>query len=187
MKSSIGYHFNTVDESNREKFEYRLQQILRSELNGYQRIIVLCIGSDRFVGDCLGPLIGHKLAFGCNDNIIVYGTLESTVNAVNFRKVIDSIYNKYYNPFIIAIDSSIGERCHIGSISLREGGISPGIGFGKMLPKVGHISITGIVAQSGITFEGFIHTVRMRLVVQVADFIVTGLLNTFHDMNLISF
>ncbi len=57
IKSSMGYHFDTAKKSSREKFEYRLQQILRSELVHYQRMIILCVGSDYFVGDCLGSMV----------------------------------------------------------------------------------------------------------------------------------
>ncbi len=182
---SIYCHFNTAEKNDRRQFEYKLQTMLRSKLNGYQRIIVLCIGSDYFIGDCLGPIVGHRLASSHYDGIIVYGTLESTVHAGNLKEVIDTINNKYCNPFIIAIDSSMGECNAIGSVTLREGEISPGIAFGKALPKVGNISITGIVTQSDIAFEEFIHSVRMRLVVQIADFIAIGMLNAFDSMNLI--
>ena len=187
MKSSMGYHFNSAKKSSREKFEYRLQQILKSELVNYQQIIILCIGSDHFVGDCLGPMVGQGLASSCYGGITVYGTLESPVHAGNLEEVLNTIRSKYHNPFMIAIDSSMGERHDIGSITLRETGIYPGMGLGKTLPKVGNVSITGIVAQSGITFDEFIHLVRMSLVVQITNFIVTGLLNAFDDVNLTSY
>ena len=70
---------------------------------------------------------------------------------------------------MIAIDSSMGERHDIGSIALQETGIYP-----------------GMVAQSGVTFDEFIHLVRMSLVVQITNFIVTGLLNAFDNVNLTS-
>ncbi len=87
---------------------------------------------------------------------------------------------------MIAIDSSMGESHDIGSIALQETGIYPGMALGKTLPKVGNVSITGIVAQSGVTFDEFIHLVRMSLVVQITNFIVTGLLNAFDNVNLTS-
>ena len=51
---------------------------------------------------------------------------------------------------------------------------------------MGNIGITGIVAQSDITFEEFTRATRMRLVMQIADFITTGLLNSLDSVNLIS-
>jgi len=185
VKRSVYCHFNTAEKNDRGKFEYKLQGMLRNKLNGYQRIIVLCIGSDYSVGDCLGSMVGQRLASSCYGGIIVYGTLESPVHAGNLKEVLYIIRRKYYNPFIIAIDSSMGECNAIGSVTLCEGGISPGIALGKTLPKVGDISITGIVIQSGITFEEFIRSVRMRLVIQIVDFIAVGLLNAFDGMNLI--
>ena len=29
--------------------------------NEFNDIVILCIGTDRSTGDCLGPLVGHKL------------------------------------------------------------------------------------------------------------------------------
>ena len=42
----------------------------------YKDIIILCIGTDRSTGDCLGPLVGHKLKLIQYKNVYVYGTLE---------------------------------------------------------------------------------------------------------------
>ena len=186
VENNIVYHFNTKEKSEKKKFEYRLQKMLRKKLNCYQQVIILCIGSDCIIGDCLGPLIGYKLAFSCYGGITVYGTLESPVHAMNFYKVMDTIDRKYCNPFIIAIDSSMGEHSDIGNVTLREAGILPGIAFGKTLSQVGNIGITGIVVQSDITFEEFTRATRMRLVMQIADFITTGLLNSLDSVNLIS-
>lgn len=176
--NNIVYSFKSNDKSEQREFELTLEEMLIKNLKNYQRIIILCIGSDYSVGDSLGPLIGHKLIFSHYGGIVIYGTLEFPVDAENLKETLERISNRYTNPFIIAIDSSLGpDKGTIGNVTLCEEGVTPGDAFGKTLPKVGHISISGTVNVAGIPYDKFIRTTRMHLVVTLADFIVNGLLN----------
>ncbi len=47
------------------------------------RSCLLCIGTDRGTGDCLGPYVGHRLSSFCFPGIYVYGTLVQPVHALN--------------------------------------------------------------------------------------------------------
>ncbi len=179
------YGFKTTGDSEQKDFGFKLTELLKKKLRNRKEIVILCIGSDYYVGDCLGPLIGHKLLSSHYDNLIVYGTLKEPVHAKNLNETIQTIYSKYANPLVIAIDSSLdSDSDSIGDITLREGSISPGIAFEKSLPSVGHISILGIVNLSGISFDKFIQTTRMHLVMTLADFIVKGLLIALDNLNL---
>ncbi len=91
-------------------------------------IVFLCIGSDRATGDCLGPIIGEQLSSVLSagnrrngtqkQKAAVYGSLRHTVHAGNLSDTLSSIYNRYSNPFIIAIDASLGVPEHIGFVTL---------------------------------------------------------------------
>ena len=182
---NLVYAFKSEDKSEQRDFELALREMLTKKLKNYQRLIILCIGSDYSVGDSLGPLIGHKLISSHYGGIVIYGTLESPVDAKNLEETLERIKSKYRNPFIITIDSSLGpNKGTIGNVTLCEEGVTPGDAFGKTLPKVGDFSISGTVSVSEIPYNKFIQTIRMHLVMTMADFIVRGLLNALDSINL---
>ena len=128
--------------------------------------VILCIGTDRATGDCLGPLVGSELK-NHHERYLVVGDLKSPVHALNLKPTLDDIYNKVENPFIIAIDASLGSSKHIGRITLSNCPISPGKGVNKKLPAVGNISITGIVSMSGQS-PTMLQNTRLYVVMQLA-------------------
>ena len=51
----------------------------------YEDLVLLCIGTDKITGDCLGPLVGSKL-MQQNFPHPLYGTLEKPLHDRNFEK-----------------------------------------------------------------------------------------------------
>ena len=47
--------------------------------------IIICVGTDKCIGDCLGPLIGSFL-IEKNFQIPVFGTLQSPIHALNIEE-----------------------------------------------------------------------------------------------------
>lgn len=172
------YYFDASKNSCRKEFRQVLQKILQKNLKKNQVAVLICIGSDRATGDCLGPIIGYKLAYYKNYHFAVYGTLESPVHAKNLEETLQSIKRKYKNPLMIAVDASLGAKSHIGYVTLTEGGLRPGIGVNKDLPVVGDISITGIVNLSGMVSQMLLQTTPLHIVMQLADFIAQGFFQT---------
>lgn len=139
-------------------------------------VVILCIGSDRSTGDSLGPLIGYKLEKYRLTSIDICGTLKNPVHAANLAEKIDDIFATKENPFILAIDASLGNKDHIGFITLCNGPLKPGLGVNKELPDVGDINITGIVNCSGMMQSLLLQTTRLSMVMQLADVISKGVL-----------
>lgn len=108
--------------------------------------VFLCIGSERHILDCLGPLTGTMLREKSSD-ILVYGTLEKPLHAKNLVKEIEAIKLSHPQIIEIAIDAAIGLEEDIGVIKLRKGPLFPGKALAKRLPAVGQLSITGIVGK----------------------------------------
>ncbi|NLB88034.1 MAG: spore protease YyaC [Syntrophomonadaceae bacterium] len=108
--------------------------------------VFLCIGSERHILDCLGPLTGTMLAEKSLD-ILVYGTLEKPLHAKNLVKEIETIKSNHPHIIEIAIDAAIGIEKDIGIIKFKKGPLFPGKALGKRLPAVGQLSITGIVGK----------------------------------------
>jgi len=110
-------------------------------------LIALCIGSDRYTGDALGPLVGSFLAE--RGACTVYGSLDHPVHAGNLLETVNIIAACHRHPVIIAVDACLGRVGEIGNIEVWEGGIEAGIAVGNRLPPVGHISVIGVVNAGG--------------------------------------
>jgi len=146
-------------------------------------IIVLCIGTDRSTGDCLGPLVGYKLSSMVKwQNILIYGTLDNPVHAKNLQSTLDAIKANYGHPFIIAIDACLGNHERVGCIIVDKGSIVPGAGLNKKLPKVGDMYITGIVNVGGLAEYLILQSTRLSLVMNMADIISRGIYWSFSKL-----
>lgn len=160
--------------------------------------VILCIGTDRYIGDCLGPIVGtllSKLDIWCP----IYGTLENPVHAINLRKVVCEIKHKYPKHSIIAVDACLGTKEYVGMIHARQEPIYPGKGVGKKLPSVGDISIIGIVdsAESEKPNQGIdisdempdccdtlpLHNIRLNFVMKMAETITKGVYEAYKVNN----
>lgn len=126
--------------------------------------VVLCIGSDRVTGDCIGPLVGHMLSSRL-PNCIVLGTLDEPVTALNLCDAVLRIKRSYAGRKVIAVDSCIGESGELGIVRVRKGSLRPGLACGKSLPKVGDVSITATVATGS---ADNLYSVRLGLVYSLA-------------------
>jgi putative sporulation protein YyaC len=138
-------------------------------------IVFLCIGTDRSTGDSLGPLVGDKLKFMIRDRVSLYGNLEYPVHAKNLCDTITEINTLHTEPFIVAIDACLGTLQNVGKIIVEDKPLSPGAAMNKDLPKVGDLSITGIVNISGALEFMVLQNTRLFTVMQLADVISKGI------------
>ena len=106
--------------------------------------LFICIGSDRHIIDCFGPLIGTMVREE-NPRILLYGHLEAPLHATSKRSILNF---RHPDNFIIAIDASVGTIEDIGNIKVRQGPIIPGKALAKKLPPVGDYAITGVLGSN---------------------------------------
>jgi len=126
--------------------ENELARVLSNLLTGDgEEVIFLCIGTDKNILDCLGPLVGTMLQEAVPE-IPVYGTLDNPVHAKNLVPVLREINKNHPRAREVAVDACLGRPEEIGLIKLREGSLFPGKALNKALPAVGDISLTGTVA-----------------------------------------
>lgn len=175
-------YFNIKDKYAIHQFSKEVAHFIIQKNANNKPIIILCIGTDRATGDCLGPIVGYKLKSYSLTNAIIYGTLAEPIHAKNIEETIYHINSAYDNPFIIAIDACLGKTSHVGMINLGEGSLTPGSGVNKVLPPVGDIYITGIVNFSGFMDMMILQNTRLHVVMEMADFIVAGLKRAFLKM-----
>jgi len=160
------------------KISGSLRQCILHYRNNWSELVFLCIGTDRVTGDCLGPFVGQKLSSYSGTVFSVYGTLFQPVHALNLTDIYQHIQTHHPNALIIAIDASLGEKKHLGYVTIANGALHPGAAIHKQLPSVGHIHITGIVNVSGVLEQLTLQTTRLSTVIFLADKIVQGILES---------
>lgn len=170
-KVVIDYSANSCLNMIRDTLSNYFKPIIKSG----RPIIVLCIGTDRSTGDSLGPLVGEKLKFLDRENVFIYGNLEYPVHSKNLKEVLSKINSTYSKPYILAVDACLGNLQNIGKIVIENKPLCPGAALNKNLPKVGDLSITGIVNISGGLEFMVLQNTRLFTVMKLADIISKGI------------
>lgn len=140
-----------------------------------ENTVVVCIGTDRAIGDALGPLVGTMLK-NSDFKYPVYGTLDNPIHALNIYESIEYIKNTHSKGNFLAIDACLGSKNNIGNIQVRKGPILPGKGVGKKLPQIGNYSIVGIVDKIDENNKFSFNNVRLSFILELAETVALSLL-----------
>ena len=125
-----------------------LLKTLKKEICNDNFNIFLCIGTTKCIGDSLGPKVGEILYKNIKkDNICVLGNIQQNIDYNNINIVLKELYNKVKNPYLIVIDSALGDKKYIGNIIANKKQMVIGNGLNKKGYKLGNISIKGIIGE----------------------------------------
>ncbi len=153
----------------------RIKDSLCSYISGkdIHSLVFLCIGTDRSTGDSLGPLVGRQLSLlpRIGKDCSLYGTLDEPVHAQNIKQKTDIILRTVKDPFIIAIDASLGSLDKVGKIVVDRGPLRPGAGVSKDLDPIGDVRITGVVNVAGFMEFTVLQNTRLSVVMNMAGII----------------
>lgn len=144
--------------------------------------LILCIGTDRCIGDSLGPLTGTILERS-NAPFPVYGTLKKPIHALNLSSSLTEIKEIHPDHLMIAVDASLGNEDEIGNIIIRKGPLYPGKGVGKKLPASGDLSIVGIVENASCDVASAIHNIRLHFIMSMAEVIASVIMEGLRHNN----
>ncbi|WP_432775164.1 spore protease YyaC [Brevibacillus gelatini] len=149
-----------------------LDTLIQQASREQREVVFLCIGSDRSIGDALGPLVGTML-LEAGVTHRVYGTLEEPIHAFNLEPTLKAIKRQFRQPLIIGIDAGLGEKEQVGAVILKEGPLLPGRALQKMLPPVGDYHLTGVVNYlDPLPATQFLNDTRLYTVRKLAKTIV---------------
>lgn len=171
---------NLYNNCNSSSFSYKLSHELEKYINS--NTVIVCIGTDKCIGDCLGPLVGSILI----ENFFplpVYGTLSEPIHALNIDESLSRIQKLHPDAHIIGIDACLGNKEDIGEIRIRDYAIHPGKGVGKELPEVGIASVIGIVDSSENSDLFFSRSIRLSFIMDMAKIISKSLINAYNLSN----
>ena len=172
------FYVNSQESNSPEESAFLLNKCILHHPARWSELIFLCIGSDRVTGDCLGPYVGYQLFEHLDAHgIYIYGTLKEPVHALNLEKISRQIKLLHPDGLVIAVDASLGQKKHLGYVTIANGALYPGAGVQKELPPVGDIHITGIVNIAGMLEQLTLQTTRLSTVISLADTITQGILN----------
>ena len=107
-------------------------------------IVFLCIGSNKVIGDCFGPMVGTNLKrINFRKNIKVIGDMDKPINAINVKEKIKNIDK---NSYIIAIDSALS-KYEADGIYVNSKKMILGNGVNKNIIEIGDMSIKGCIGK----------------------------------------
>lgn len=148
-------------------------------------LIFVCIGTDKCIGDYVAPLVGTFVNEE-DKNIKIYGTLENPIHALNIEDKLKEVHNNHPNAFVVGVDACLGNKEDIGDIRIRDYAISPGRGVGKELPRVGDMSIIGIVDSSENSDLFFSRSIRLSFIWDISRKISDIIKYTYTKTNLLN-
>ena len=171
------YYYNSARRDAVGELAGQLSGLIQEEMTRRhkKKLVFLCIGTDRSTGDSLGPLIGYKLKQERRRGTLVFGTLDRPVHAMNLEHYVQVLKNGYPDALVVAVDASVGDESHVGYVTLGRGSLKPGLGVCKELHAVGDLFITGIVAGCSHYDPMMLQSIRLALVMQLADRISAGI------------
>ena len=179
------YHSNNIKTNSNIKNEIAayLNNLITEKISikKYDSITIAGIGSDRCIGDSLGPFVGTFLEEKKWRNVNIIGNFENPLHAKNLKERIELISD---NSLVIAIDACLGLSESIGCINIKNGPLHPGVGVNKELPPVGDISITGNVNLSGNLEFIVLQNTRLYTVIELAKSITNILSEVIPFINL---
>ncbi|MFH5186237.1 spore protease YyaC [Paenibacillus sp. TAB 01] len=162
----------------------------------YTEIVIVCIGTNRYSGDSLGPMVGSRLLerLEGHHRVHIFGTLDKPVHALNLQKTLSHIAQKHSRAYVIAVDACLGQYFKIGTLQVVEEPLQPGVSLDKQLPPIGHVHIKGIVnnfsplnhkvlEHTSLTFVQDMSAVVSRILVKVSQDIVPGLVQKQASMD----
>ena len=166
----------------KESFIQDLSAYLYKERKKYFEIVFLCIGTDRVIGDCLGPLVGTMLEEKLEKynifNLSIYGTLQKNICYTNVEEILELIQKKHKNACIIVIDAALSNKENIGKIFIKKEKMILGKSLNKTKVEIGDISIKAVVGKdyklSKYNFTS-LQNISLSVVISLSKLIADGI------------
>lgn len=147
-----------------------LQNHLSNIINN--NTIFFCVGTDKFIFDCIGPLTGSILKYNIPD-LNVFGTLKNPITALNLNDSYNYVINNFPNNNILVIDAAISDS-KLNKTILYNEPASPAFGS---IGKIGTHKIISYTNKKS-DFNPFNNNNRLYDASKISNFIASSIINT---------
>ena len=168
-----------------QEFEEKMTRLYTKE--NYSNLIFLCIGTNKVIGDSVGPIVGNELKSMENNFVQIYGTMDNTLNFINAREIIKELYYNFDNPFLVTIDAALSEIKKRGDIVVSEGYIKIGKALQKSICFYSNINIKCVVGKSYLEKEKNVKelkSVKIEETMEIANVVSSGIKNVLKKSNI---
>lgn len=170
------------------EFIKKLENNIKKLNNKFSNIIILCIGTDKIVGDSVGPIIGSNLKKLENEYIKIYGTIINNLDFSNAKSVVEKIYINYKKPFIITIDAALSKEKREGEIYVSNGYIKIGNALEKSICFYSNINIKCVVGKYNKLDKkdniNILNNVPKEQIYNIVEIVVNGMENILKNINI---
>ncbi len=184
----------------KDRQEYKLftnqlkNQIEKYDIqNQFSEIVFLCIGTNKVIGDMIGPMVGERLERETKQmqkylqkEIAIYGNMEHTLNLKNANQVLSFLPYRYEKPFLITIDTALGKKEYIEKVFINSGEIEIGNALSNGIKYQSHINIKGVVGTYHHQIEENINTLKnteIQLIEKMSGMICRGIKDTIKKLS----
>lgn len=166
----------------KETFIQEFSNCIYQEKRKFFEIVFLCIGTDRIIGDALGPLVGTMLEEKLEKynifNLSIYGTLQKNICYTNIHEILEILEKKHKNACIVVIDAALSNKENIGKIFIKKEKMILGKSLNKAKVEIGNISIKAVVGKdyklSKYNFSSM-QNISLSVVIRLANLISDGI------------
>ena len=160
------YTINNYNNTDQLNLQNQLKNIINKDTT------FICIGSDKFIFDCIGPITGSILQYHL-PNLNIIGTLQNPLTAINLKNTINNIPTN--NTLII--DAALSNN-NINKTILYNEPASPAFGS---LGSFGSYKIISYTTTKD-NFNPFNNTTRLFDVFFKSNFIANSIINTLNNL-----
>ena len=147
--------------------------------NEFSNIVILCVGTNKIIGDLFGPIVGQKLIENIKrKDIIIYGDIQNTLNFSNAKTILEKVFFEYRKPFIITIDAALGNENMIEKVVVTRGKIKIGDSLGRCICYNSQINIKGIVGKDNKNVKENLKTLKRvnpKIIENLSNTVVYGI------------
>lgn len=175
-----------------KRFVWEFSNILKRNKQN-KNIIFLCIGTNKVIGDSIGPIVGTNLKNDLKNNlkfkgdfnientsIKIIGDMSNNISYNNIEDNIKNIKNSSEDNFIIVIDSALSSENNIGKIFVHNRGLKYAESLKRKNEIIGDMSIKAVVGKNTQNrFKNFkiLKNISSQRVITMSNIVSKGIID----------
>lgn len=180
------------DNKEYKRFVWEFSNIINKN-KAHKNIIFLCIGTNKIIGDSIGPIVGTSLKTLLqtnsklkqnleinNKNIKVIGDVFSNISYQNIDENMQNIKNSVEDNYVIVIDSALSSENNIGKIFVQNRGLKYAESLKRKNTIIGDMSIKAVVGKNMQNrFKNFkiLKNISSKRIVAMSNILSNGIID----------